>query len=135
MEYSKTFSVEIIRPTGVMYKKQAYVVSFPAEDGSRAVLAHHAPFLCALGMGIMSVCKEDRTTDYFFVDGGTIEVRQNELCLLANKVLAASQISRAESEKQLRAIQERPLSADYPRTIRQKELQAHKLMLKIAPAQ
>jgi F-type H+-transporting ATPase subunit epsilon len=132
MDKSETFSVEIIRPTGVMYRGDALVVSFPAQDGARAVLAHHAPFLCALGIGILRIGKSDHTYDYFFVEGGTIEMTQNQLCLLAEKAVPASQIARADSEKLLRAAQDRPLSPDYPRTQKQKDIQALKLMLKTA---
>jgi F0F1-type ATP synthase epsilon subunit len=131
MEPKIPFSVEILHPGGVICQQNTCLVAFPATDGERAVLAHHAPFLCSVGLGILRLCKEDKTWDHFFVDGGTVEMDENRFCLLTQKIIPSQKIVRTEAEKMLRTAQEHAIGPEYSHEQRRKDIQSAQLMLKM----
>ena len=131
MEFKKTFEVEILRPDGAI-RYRACAVAFPAHDGEREVLAGHVPFLSVVEAGILRVCKENGEWDYFFVDGGTVEVEKGHFCLLTSRSVPASKIVREEAQTLLSSAQKRKTGEGYSPEQKREDVRMAQCMVKLA---
>lgn len=75
-------TVEILTPDVVLYEGDATYVGLPGADGSLGILNHHAPLVTTLREGEV-VVKNDKNEQTFAVKGGTVEVLNNHVTILA----------------------------------------------------
>ncbi len=75
--------VEILTPEKSIFKGEAISVSLPGMDGSLGLLDHHAPLITSLKKGILSLTISQGNTRDFEVNGGTVEVMNNKVIILA----------------------------------------------------
>jgi len=90
-------TLEILTPDAKLFKGEAEYVQIPGTDGLLGVLNNHAPLISSLGEGTIKIKSnstpeqilEDRKSsatdcDYAFeVNGGTVEVLNNQVIILA----------------------------------------------------
>ncbi|MEQ8549734.1 MAG: ATP synthase F1 subunit epsilon [Cyclobacteriaceae bacterium] len=82
--------LEIVTPENKVFEGEVDSAIFPGSDGSFQVLNSHAPMISTLGKGSMSYVrlvdkrKEEQT---IMVDGGVVEVRNNKVTVLAEKII------------------------------------------------
>ncbi len=79
-------NIEIITPDKEVYSGKVKSVQVPGSDGSLQILKNHAPLISTLGKGKIKVVEQDDTEKFFDIDQGVIEVLQNKLILLAEKI-------------------------------------------------
>ena len=75
-------TVEILTPDVVLYEGDAMYVGLPGSDGSLGILNNHAPLVTTLREGEV-VVKNDKDEQTFTVKGGTVEVLNNHVTILA----------------------------------------------------
>mgnify|MGYP001441127714 FL=1 len=75
-------TVEILTPDVVLYEGDATYVGLPGSDGSLGILNNHAPLVTTLREGEV-VVKNDKNEQTFAVKGGTVEVLNNHVTILA----------------------------------------------------
>lgn len=75
--------VEIITPDKTIFEGEASLVQLPGVDGLFEILNNHAPMISALGKGKIKVKKADDALDYFEIEGGVLEVKNNKILVLA----------------------------------------------------
>ena len=75
--------VEIITPESTLYQGKATYVYLPGSDGGLGVLNNHAPLISSLKKGVVRVKDESGKEHRFDVKGGTAEVFQNKVIILA----------------------------------------------------
>ena len=75
-------TVEILTPDVVLYEGDATYVGLPGSDGSLGILNHHAALVTTLREGEV-VVKNDNDEQVFAVKGGTVEVLNNHVTILA----------------------------------------------------
>jgi len=75
-------TVEILTPDVVLYEGDATYVGLPGSDGSLGILNNHAPIVTTLREGEV-VIKNDKDEQTFAVKGGTVEVLNNHVTILA----------------------------------------------------
>ena len=75
-------TVEILTPDVVLYEGDAKYVGLPGSDGSLGILNKHAPLVTTLREGEV-VVKNDKDEQTFAVKGGTVEVLNNHVTILA----------------------------------------------------
>ncbi|QDH79088.1 MULTISPECIES: ATP synthase F1 subunit epsilon [Echinicola] len=78
--------LEIITPDKKVFQGEVSEATFPGASGAFQVLKNHAPVVSALAKGTVSYTTNDGKQS-LEVDGGVVEVRENEIVLLAEKVL------------------------------------------------
>lgn len=88
-----TFQCIVICPSGKVLDCQANSVIFPSHDGQVGILANHMPMFCTLGLGIMEVKHDGRSTS-MIVDGGFAVVCQNLLKLVSYDVIIPSDMTK-----------------------------------------
>lgn len=76
--------VEIITPETSVFSGEAELVSLPGIDGSLGLLNRHAPLITSLRKGLLKVKKSNGETLSLEVNGGTVEVLNNKVIILAD---------------------------------------------------
>lgn len=94
-----TFKLEIIVPSGFIYKKDAEFLKIKTSRGDIGIYARHENYVSSLGEGEMYI-RDNDTELYYFVTGGFLEVREDKVIVLAEDVIEASNLENAKLEKE-----------------------------------
>jgi F-type H+-transporting ATPase subunit epsilon len=79
--------LEIITPDKKIFDGEVTEASFPGANGSFQILNSHAPLVAALSKGPVSYTTKEGK-QLLVVDGGVVEVIDNKIILLAEKVVS-----------------------------------------------
>jgi F-type H+-transporting ATPase subunit epsilon len=79
--------LEIVTPEKKVFQGEVTEATFPGASGSFQVLKNHAPIVSALAKGTVSFTTTDGTKQSVIVDGGVVEVKDNVIVVLAEKVI------------------------------------------------
>lgn len=79
--------LEIVTPEKKVFQGEVTEATFPGASGSFQVLKNHAPIVSALAKGTVSFTATDGTKQSVIVDGGVVEVKDNVIVVLAEKVI------------------------------------------------
>jgi len=85
----------IVTPQGKAYSGAIKQVVVPGELGGFSVLRGHAPLIAALEAGVVRVQGADDSSQLMVIDGGFLEVRANNVVILANRAEAATDAQQA----------------------------------------
>ena len=75
--------LEIIKPESNVYQGEAKSVILPGLDGSLGILNNHASLITTLKAGVVQVTSMEGEELEFEVNGGTVEMVNNKLTVLA----------------------------------------------------
>ena len=78
--------LEIITPEKKLFNGEVDLVQVPGTKGSFEILNNHAPIISTLDPGNIKITKSHGGTDLFQINGGIIEVKNNKIIILAEKV-------------------------------------------------
>jgi F-type H+-transporting ATPase subunit epsilon len=81
-----TLHIEIATPEKLVVDRQADYVKIPGKDGEMGILPGHAALLSELGRGELAVTSGGKT-ESFTIAGGYVEVRDNQVRVLADSVV------------------------------------------------
>ncbi|WP_408008625.1 F0F1 ATP synthase subunit epsilon [Pseudalkalibacillus sp. A8] len=98
----KTFTVSVVTPDGPVYEETgAEMVSAKATSGELGILPGHVPLVAPLTINAVRI-KKDNNTQILAVSGGFIEVRPEQVTILAQAAEMASDIDveRAKAAKE-----------------------------------
>ena len=76
-------NIEIITPDKKLFAGEASIVRVPGSKGSFEILKNHAPIISTLDKGTIKVVGPDDKKNYFEINGGVIEVKENDIIILA----------------------------------------------------
>jgi F-type H+-transporting ATPase subunit epsilon len=86
------FELTIITPEGVFLQDQVVSLNVPGGYGYLQVLANHAPLICALHAGKITIVDKDKQTQLYAIAGGFLEVFHNKVTILADAIESAKGI-------------------------------------------
>ena len=89
---AKTLHVDIVSPTGSVFRGAATGVRAPGVEGSFEVLFNHAPMIAAFEVGPLLVTTGPGDKVVFATSGGFLEVLDNNVTVLAETAEPASGI-------------------------------------------
>ena len=75
--------LDIITPDKNVFEGEVSLVQVPGSKGSFEVLDNHAPIISSLEKGKIRIKPKGEDEQYFDVDGGVIEVKNNKVIILA----------------------------------------------------
>jgi F-type H+-transporting ATPase subunit epsilon len=75
--------LEIITPDKKVFEGEVKLVQVPGSKGSFEILKNHAPIISTLEAGKIKVIGSDDKENFFKVDGGVLEVKNNTIIVLA----------------------------------------------------
>jgi F-type H+-transporting ATPase subunit epsilon len=92
---------KIVTPERTVFEDEIDQVTLPTQEGEITVLANHIPLISVLQAGEL-VAKKGGEEIAMAVSGGMVEVRSNEITILADTAERAEEIdlARAEEAKQ-----------------------------------
>lgn len=82
-----SFKLEIITPEKKAFSGNVESVKLPGVNGSFAVLSLHAPLISSLEKGVVEVIEENGNKLRFTTEAGVVEVLNNNVIVLVEKVL------------------------------------------------
>jgi F-type H+-transporting ATPase subunit epsilon len=89
---------KIVTPEKTVYEDSIDQVTLPTQEGEITVLPEHIPLIAVLAPGELTV-KQDGKEIAMAVSGGMIEVRKNELTILADTAERAEEIDIKRAEE------------------------------------
>ena len=87
----KTMKVNVVTPDGPVYESEVEMISTKAQSGELGILPGHIPMVAPLQIGIVRL-KKGSHTDLVAVTGGLLEVRSEEVTILAQAAETAEHI-------------------------------------------
>jgi F-type H+-transporting ATPase subunit epsilon len=98
--------LEIITPEKVIFEDTVDSVTVPGTKGGFQVLKDHAPLMSTFEIGVINV-KKNEDTKYFTTAGGTIEVLNNKVLILADSMELTGDIDLDRAELAKKRAEER----------------------------
>ena len=103
----KTVTVNIVTPDGPVYDGEVTMVIAKTTSGEIGVLPGHIPMVAPLAVGAVKLKKEGGQTELVAVSGGFIEVRPDNISILAPSAEVASSIDLARAKEALKRAEQR----------------------------
>ena len=95
----KTIKVSVVTPDGPVYESDVEMVSTKAQSGELGILPGHIPMVAPLQIGAVRL-KKGGSTEFVAVSGGFLEVRPDQVTILAQ---SAEQSEEIDLERAFRA--------------------------------
>ncbi|GAM12679.1 MULTISPECIES: F0F1 ATP synthase subunit epsilon [Mesobacillus] len=95
----KTIKVSVVTPDGPVYESDVEMVSTKASTGELGILPGHIPMVAPLQIGAVRL-KNGSKNEFIAVSGGFLEVRPEQVTILAQ---SAEQSSEIDLERALKA--------------------------------
>jgi len=89
---------KIVTPEKTVYEDSIDQVTLPTQEGEITVLPNHIPLISVLLPGELVIKKDNEEVD-MAVSGGMVEVRKNEITILADTAERAEEIDLARAEE------------------------------------
>lgn len=125
----------VLTPDRILFDDKVDFAVVQAYDGERGFLFNHIPLMSELGYGMVRLYTGDKI-DYLHVEGGLVEIRNNELIVLAENALKKEELSVDDLKKALSDITSAEKPADFrERFLLQVEVDRIKSRLKVASVQ
>lgn len=99
----KLFTLAIVSTEQALYEGEATMVLLPAAMGQIGILAGHSPLLTQLEAGEIRVNGESGILEYFYVEGGIVEVQPTIVTVLSDTALRTEQLDREAALKAKRS--------------------------------
>lgn len=99
----KKIKCSILTPDRELYEGEIAFAVVQAHNGEMGFLVDHAPLISELGLGEIRL-QDGRTTEYFLVEGGIVEIRDNKMIVLAETALKKAELDRQQLENELKDV-------------------------------
>ena len=99
-------NLEIITPDKPIFNEVIESVTIPGTMGNFQILKNHAPLISTFDVGVVNV-KSGGKLNYFSTSGGTVEVNNNKVLVLADSIEPIDQIDLDRAEKAKERAEER----------------------------
>jgi F-type H+-transporting ATPase subunit epsilon len=99
--------LEIVTPSKSAFKGEINSITVPGTKGRFQVLKNHSPIISTFDIGMIKVDLPDGNPNYYSTSGGTIEVLDNKVLVLADSIELVSQIDEERALKAKQRAEER----------------------------
>jgi F-type H+-transporting ATPase subunit epsilon len=100
-------NLDIVTPSKSVFKGIIKSITVPGTNGRFQVLKNHAPIVSTFEVGMVKVDLPDSKEYYYATAGGTIEVLDNEIIVLADSIELVNEIDVERAEKAKQRAEER----------------------------
>ena len=84
---SQDFDIKVVTPDGVAFQAKTISVVAPGTLGYLGILKNHAPLVTSLEKGNLTYKDEGGSAHSFKIEGGFLEVRNNRVLVLTDKII------------------------------------------------
>ena len=128
---AKTLQCTVVTPERKAVDQAADFVALPLYDGEIGIAPDHAPLIGRLGYGEMRLRHNDRVSR-FYVDGGFVQVVDNQVTVLTAQAIPAEQVDEAAAQQQLDAARKQPATTPEQLQIRDRSVAQARGQLQVA---
>jgi F-type H+-transporting ATPase subunit epsilon len=122
----------VVTPERTVRDETAEFVALPLFDGEIGIAPGHSPMIGRLGFGEMRIKLNKEVTLRYYVEGGFVEVLDDVVSILANRVLPAEVVKAATAEEQLAAARQRPANTPDLMALRDRAVSQARAQLRVA---
>ena len=101
----------VVTPEATVLETKAQFIALPLFDGELGIAPNRSPMIGRLGYGELRLQTESGT-EYYYIDGGFVQVADNVVTLLTNRTLKPSEIERDAVETQLAEAKKMSVATD-----------------------
>jgi F-type H+-transporting ATPase subunit epsilon len=83
-----TLNLEVITPSGLIFKGAVTSVTVPGEEGEFGVLAQHVALTTLLKAGVIDIVKDNGNKESIVVNWGVVQIANNLLTVLVDGAVA-----------------------------------------------
>ena len=117
----------VVTPERTEVDVRAEAVTLPLFDGELGIMKSHSPLVGRLGFGVLRIRNADSSQNYF-VEGGFVQVANNVVSVLTDRVVATSEINRETAEQAMKTALAMPTDQPDLATARHKAVQRAQAM-------
>lgn len=117
--------LEIVTPGRIVFAGEVKSFTAPGIEGMFQILPNHAPFISTIIPGSVKFTSKGDETSNFVTSGGTVEVHNNHITMLAESIIPVGEIDIAQAETE-KSEAERVLESKEPGL--DKDAAKHKLL-------
>jgi F-type H+-transporting ATPase subunit epsilon len=92
--------LEIVTPGRIVFNEDVKSFTAPGIEGSFQILPKHAPFISTIIPGPVKFTTKQDDTKFFVTSGGTVEVHDNKVTMLAESIIPVEDINIADAQRQ-----------------------------------
>jgi F-type H+-transporting ATPase subunit epsilon len=128
------FQCVVVTPEKQALDETVSQVVLPAHDGLLGILSNRAPLLVKLGLGTLRVDLPNGQKQYFYIEGGVAQMKDNRLTLLTERAVAAGEIDAEAAAAEFAEATARVATDAKTQELRQRQLDRSKAMQALAKA-
>ncbi|MCA9134509.1 MAG: ATP synthase F1 subunit epsilon [Planctomycetales bacterium] len=121
----------VVTPERTELDVPAETVTVPMYDGEMGILKGHSPLVGRLGYGLLRI-RAAQGVQTYFIEGGFVQVQDNVVSVLTDKLISAEEITNSSASAALKAALEMPSDAPDLAAVRDKAVQRARAMSRIA---
>ena len=113
---ASTFRCRLVTPAARLFDETVSSAVVPMWDGLMGFLPGRAPILGKLGIGELKLefAGSAKTLGNYFIDGGVLQMAENELTILAERATPVADLNAADAEAQLSKAEAERVSLEDP---------------------
>jgi len=120
----------VVTPEQTLLDQSAEFVALTLYDGEVGIAPGHAPMIGRLGCGEMRV-RDAAGVDRYYVESGFVEVLDDVVTVLTQRVMPAAEIDEAVVLERLRAVQARPATTPEAVIARDRSIEQNRAQLRV----
>ena len=128
---TKTLQCTVVTPERKAVDQIVEFVALPLYDGEIGIGLDHAPLIGRLGYGEMRLRQNDKVSR-FYVDGGFVQVVDNQVTVLTAQAIPAEQVDEAAAQQRLVATQKQAATTPEQLQIRDRAVAQARGQLRVA---
>ncbi len=125
-----TIQCVVVTPERTELDLQAESVTVPLFDGEIGILRGHSPLVGRLGYGLLRIKTGGQQQDYF-VEGGFVQVADNVISVLTDKVVNSAELTSATAAEAMRTALELPTDQPDLRATREKAIHRARALARV----
>ena len=122
----------ILTPERVLFEGEVGFAVVQAHNGEMGFLFNHSPLISELGIGEVRL-RDEKSTNYFVVEGGAVEIRDNKLIILAENAIPKSELKVEEIEKKMKELSSKEVKT-YSEEYFTVQAETHKMKMRLKVA-
>lgn len=102
----------LVTPEKTLFDRPVASIRVPMFDGSAGIYPGRAPLVGRLGIGELKLNGTDGNSESYFIEGGFIQIKGEQVSVLTNAAMPVSEISRASAAEELEKVKTEKATSD-----------------------
>ncbi|MBL8869899.1 MAG: ATP synthase F1 subunit epsilon [Planctomycetaceae bacterium] len=124
----------VVSPERTEMDVTAESIVLPMYDGEFGILQGHSPVIGRLGYGCLKIRKSGQNEERYFVDAGFVQVANNVVSILTDRLVPVSQLSQEEATRELEVANRMPSKNSEARAAKEKAVSRARAQLRLLGA-